>query len=56
MAIGLNPQEAEQQSFNEIVSAQKVDAVDEQGQTRQLYQYVIVSDKALMMGRCNLNQ
>ena len=39
-----------------IIQANKIDALDEQGQPKQLYQYVIVSDKALAMGRCNLNQ
>jgi hypothetical protein len=56
MAVGLNPEESKAQSFSEIIQANKVDALDELGQPKQLYQYVIVSDKTLTMGRCNLNQ
>ena len=56
MAVGLNQEESVVQSFSEIIQANKIEATDELGQPKQLYQYVIVSDKALTMGRCNLNQ
>ena len=55
-AVGLNQEESEQQSYNEIIAAQKVEAVDEVGQKKDLYSYTIISDKALSVGRCNLNQ
>jgi len=55
-AIGLNTEEQEQQSFSEIIAAQKVEVVDSSGQNKELYSYTIISDKALSMGICNLNQ
>ena len=56
MAIGLNQEETQQQSLSEIIAAQKLEAVDELGQAKELYSYTILSSKALSMGRCNLNQ
>ena len=56
MAIGLNQEEPQQQVLSEIIAAQKLEVVDEQGQAKELYSYTILSSKALAMGRCILNQ
>jgi hypothetical protein len=55
-STSLNEEPRQEQVLSEIISAEKINVQDAEGNTQMLYQYTVVSTKALSMGICNLYQ